>query len=73
MQRYDYVIIGGGVFGLCAAYHLAKTGAEIALFERFTIGHSNGSSHGTTRIIRSAYFEKCYADLSVEAGQKYWP
>ena len=32
MHRYDYAIIGGGVYGLCVAFHLAKTGMEIAVF-----------------------------------------
>ena len=34
VQRFDYAIIGAGVYGLSAAYHLAKTGADVALFER---------------------------------------
>ena len=35
-QKYDYAIIGGGVYGLSIAYHLAKTQATVALFERYT-------------------------------------
>ena len=54
-QKFDFAVVGGGVYGLSAAYFLSKTQAKVALFERFTIGHSNGSSHGPSRITRSAY------------------
>jgi glycine/D-amino acid oxidase-like deaminating enzyme len=31
-QKFDFAIIGGGVYGLSIAYHLAKTQKTIALF-----------------------------------------
>lgn len=31
-QKYDFAIVGGGVYGLSIAYHLAKTEKSIALF-----------------------------------------
>lgn len=31
-HNYDFAIIGGGVYGLSIAYHLAKSQARIALF-----------------------------------------
>jgi sarcosine oxidase len=43
--------------GSAAAYHLASRGLRVLALERFAIGHSRGSSHGLTRIIRLAYFE----------------
>lgn len=33
-QHYDFVIIGGGIFGCYAAIYLAKRGAKIALLEK---------------------------------------
>ncbi len=54
-QKYDYAVVGGGVYGLSIAYFLSKTESKIALFDQFTIGHDNGSSHGPSRITRSAY------------------
>jgi monomeric sarcosine oxidase len=43
--------------GSAALYHLAKRGVRACGLDRFTPGHSRGSSHGGTRVIRQAYFE----------------
>ena len=51
----DVVVLGGGVNGLAAAWNLASAGVRnVALVERFRIGHDRGSSHGKSRIARSA-------------------
>ncbi|MCW5922556.1 MAG: FAD-binding oxidoreductase [Saprospiraceae bacterium] len=34
MQRFDFVVIGGGIFGCYAALYLAKKGARVALLEK---------------------------------------
>ncbi len=34
MQRFDFVVIGGGIFGCYAALHLAGKGAKVALVEK---------------------------------------
>lgn len=34
-QKYDFAIIGGGVYGLSIAYHLAKSQRTVALFDRY--------------------------------------
>lgn len=31
-QKYDFAIIGGGVYGLSIAYHLSKCQKSVALF-----------------------------------------
>ncbi|MBK6798876.1 MAG: N-methyl-L-tryptophan oxidase [Acidobacteria bacterium] len=56
-QRYDVVIAGLGAMGSSAAYHLAGSGLKILGLDRFAPPHSQGSSHGQTRIIREAYWE----------------
>jgi sarcosine oxidase len=56
-QRYDVIVIGLGGMGSAAAYHLAKRGQRTLGLDAYGRGHKNGSSHGTTRIIREAYFE----------------
>src|SRR6056297_2582047 len=53
----DVVIIGVGGMGSAAAYHLARRGLDVVGLERDNIPHSNGSSHGVTRIIRLPQYE----------------
>ena len=38
MEKADAVIAGGGVVGCALAYHLARRGVEVALFEREELG-----------------------------------
>jgi sarcosine oxidase len=54
---FDVIIVGAGGMGSAAAYHLASRGLRVLVLEQFEPGHSRGSSHGLTRIIRLAYFE----------------
>lgn len=50
-RRADCVIIGGGFTGLSAAFHLAKTGADVVLIEAHWLGDGasgrNGGQLGT--------------------------
>ena len=43
----DFVIIGGGVYGVAAAWHLAQGGAEVLVLERWTV--ASGASGGPGR------------------------
>lgn len=54
---YDAIVVGVGVMGASALYHLAARGRRVLGIERFQPGHSLGSSHGHSRVIRRAYFE----------------
>jgi sarcosine oxidase subunit beta len=77
-DRYDVVIIGGGVHGLSIAYELARRGVrDIAVLEKAYIGA--GGSGRNTAIVRSnyrtpegvAFYDesvKIYEGLSVELG-----
>ncbi|HSP18610.1 MAG TPA: N-methyl-L-tryptophan oxidase [Myxococcaceae bacterium] len=56
-ERYDAIVAGVGGMGSAAAFHLARRGRRVLGLERFTIPNEMGSSHGTSRIIRLAYFE----------------
>lgn len=57
MGQFDVVVVGLGATGAAALRELARRGFRAAGIERFIPGHSNGSSHGETRIIRLGYFE----------------
>jgi sarcosine oxidase subunit beta len=73
-DRYDVVIIGGGVHGLSTAYYLGKLGVtDVAVLDRGYLG--GGASARTTAIIRANYLTpegipffreslKLYEDLS---------
>jgi sarcosine oxidase len=50
-------VIGGGVMGAATSWRLAKRGVEVVCYDRFSPPHTQGSSHGSSRIIRTAYFE----------------
>lgn len=54
--------------GSAAACHLARRGVRVLGLDRFRPPHSLGSSHGRSRIIRSAYFEHpAYVPLVLRA------
>ena len=41
--RVDVVVIGGGIIGVCTAYHLAKKGVAVALCEKGVIAGEQSS------------------------------
>ncbi len=77
-DRYDVVIVGGGVHGLAAAYYLGERGVrDVAVLEKSYIGA--GASGRNTAIIRSNYRTlegvvfydesvKLYEELSARLG-----
>ncbi|NWS77187.1 SOX oxidase, partial [Crotophaga sulcirostris] len=60
---YDAIVIGAGIQGSFAAYHLAQRHRDTLLLEQFILPHSRGSSHGQSRIARSAYAQAPYARM----------
>ncbi len=61
-------VIGGGAMGSAAAWRLTRRGADVVCFDRHSPPHALGSSHGESRIIRTAYFEgSWYVPLLREA------
>jgi sarcosine oxidase len=57
MARFDVVIAGLGGMGSAAAAQVATRGKRVLGLEQFQPGHTQGSSHGRSRVIRLAYFE----------------
>lgn len=63
----DVVVVGGGITGAGTLRALSRSGIEAILLEQFEVGHTRGSSHGTSRIFRLAYPDPVYARLAREA------
>lgn len=70
ISEAEAVVIGGGVHGASAAYHLAKAGKQVALLERGAIG--GGSSGRSGGIIRCHYSNPSMVRLAHRAAQ-LWP
>lgn len=56
-QEFDAAVVGLGAMGSMAMWRLASRGARVVGFDRYEPPHNLGSSHGQSRIIRSAYYE----------------
>jgi sarcosine oxidase len=56
-NHFDVIVAGLGAMGSATAYHLALRGRRVLGLDRWAPGHTFGSSHGDSRIIREAYFE----------------
>jgi sarcosine oxidase len=64
----DVVVVGLGAMGSHALWRLAERGVRVVGVEQFTPGHDRGSSHGESRIIRTAYSEHpAYVPLVLHA------
>ena len=73
-STYHTLIIGAGINGLCTGYHLLRQGlCDIGLIEQFGLAHGQGSSHGHSRITRSAYVNAHYVRLMQIAHGESWP
>lgn len=68
----DVAVVGLGAMGTAALWRLASRGASVVGFERFEPGHSLGSSHGATRIFRTAYFEDSQYVPLLLAALEWW-
>ena len=80
-MSFDAVVLGLGIMGSATVYQLARRGLRVLGLDAYERGHARGSSHGTSRAIRKAYFqapqyvplvERAYTmwqQLEVESGQ----
>lgn len=53
--------------GSAAAWALTQRGAEVDLYEQFSLDHARGSSHGDARIFRVSYPQPEYVALALES------
>ena len=66
-MQAEVVVVGAGVMGAATARALAQQGRDVLLVEQFEVGHTRGSSHGRSRIVRLAYPEVEFVELAQEA------
>ena len=81
-NRYDVIVAGVGAMGAAACWQLARRGVRVLGLEQFDLPHARGSSHGYSRVTRTAYFEHAdyvpllrrahalWAELERESGER---
>src|ERR1700682_4855412 len=71
-QRYNAIVLGLGAMGSATLCQLALRGWGVLGLEQFSQGHSLGSSHGDSRIIRETYFERPLYVPLVQRAHDLW-
>ena len=66
-ETFDYAVIGLGALGSATAWQLARRGHHVVGLEQFALGHENGASHDSSRIIRHSYHTTEYVELTKAA------
>jgi len=72
-SSFDVIVLGVGGMGSATCFELARRGRRVLGLEQFPLVHSQGSSHGHTRIIRTAYAEHPgYVPLVQRAFERWY-
>lgn len=71
-ERYDVIVAGLGAMGSVTAYHLARRNRRVLGLNRYAPGHTMGSSHGESRIIRELYYERPVYVPLVQRAYDLW-
>jgi sarcosine oxidase len=71
-RHYQAIVVGLGAMGSATLYHLARRGWRVLGLEQFGAGHTLGSSHGDSRIIRETYFEHPLYVPLVQRAHTLW-
>ena len=50
-------VVGCGAMGAATGWRLRLRGAEVVCFDRYSPPHEMGSTHGESRVTRTAYIE----------------
>ncbi|MDP9118378.1 MAG: FAD-dependent oxidoreductase [Actinomycetota bacterium] len=66
-EHADVVVVGAGLMGAATAWAATRRGLSVTVVEQFGVGHRHGSSHGSARIVRRAYGDSLYTELSGHA------
>lgn len=71
-ERFDVIVIGLGAMGSATAYQLAKSGAKVLGIDQFAPPHTQGSTHGDSRITRQAIGEGDHYTPIVLRAYEIW-
>lgn len=73
MER-DVIVVGGGIMGVCTAYHLATRGRSVLLLERGALADRppRSSSADRAKIFRSAYGDDMAMTRLCQRSFRWW-
>jgi sarcosine oxidase len=71
-KSFDVIIIGLGAMGSSTAFHLAKNNIKVLGIDQYKPPHTCGSSHGSSRVIREAYYEHPLYVPIVQRAYELW-
>ena len=63
------IVVGAGVFGASTAYHLARTGAEVVVFDRADDGRATAAGAGIVCPWLSAREDEAWLAIAFGAGR----
>lgn len=63
-MKYDVIVVGGGIIGVCSAYFLAKSGQKVLLLERGEIGQGTTANSFAWANATSKTTDQTYHDLN---------
>lgn len=63
-MKYDVIVVGGGIIGLCSAYFLAKSGQKVLVLERGEIGQGTTANSFAWANATSKIHDRTYHDLN---------
>jgi len=71
VRTSDAIVVGGGVIGASVAYHLAREGLSVTLFERDGLaGHASGAAAGMLAPLCEAEGEGPFLDLGLRSLER---
>lgn len=71
-NHFDVIVIGLGAMGSAALWQLAERGIRVCGIDQHEVPHDFGSSHGTVRVIRKAYYEHPDYIPLLDRSYKLW-
>jgi len=71
MDSYDVVVIGGGIVGAAAGYHLARAGLRAAVVDRSDPGHATFAGAGIVCPVTATVGNADLVDLAFAAAAYY--